>query len=446
MSSQQLPPIEAVSEKDEVAILKLNNLHAQELSWLEPERLSFLLGQAFHARHIGKSEAFLITFDQDADYDSPNFLWFRQLYPRFVYIDRVVVDEKARGRGHARRLYEELFERAAEAGYDTIVCEVNAEPPNPASDAFHERLGFREVGTAEIHGGAKTVRYFARKLDSGKAIPSLTPSRDISRLIEIMAALRAPVGGCPWDVEQTFSTIAPYTIEEAYEVADAIQRGDFDNLREELGDLLLQVVYHARMAEEEGEFAFPDVVEAITTKMIRRHPHVFGDDQARSAGMAKGMWEKIKAEEKAEMRAARLARGLSPENGGKGFLDSVPLALPALTRALKLQEKAARVGFDWGQAAPILDKIEEEIGELREALAKGETAPIKDEFGDVLFALVNLGRHLGIDPEAALAGTNDKFRSRFHYIEQALDEQGKSLEAATLDEMEEIWQRAKGKR
>ncbi|HRP80127.1 MAG TPA: nucleoside triphosphate pyrophosphohydrolase, partial [Aquamicrobium sp.] len=196
----------------------------------------------------------------------------------------------------------------------------------------------------------------------------MTPSKDISRLIEIMAALRQPETGCPWDVEQDFSTIVPYTIEEAYEVADAIERGDMDDLREELGDLLLQVVFHARMAEEEGEFAFPDVVEAITKKMIRRHPHVFGDEAARSAGMAKGMWDRIKAEEKAERRAARLARGLDAEDHGKGFLDGIPPAHPALTRALKLQQKAARVGFDWQEARPILDKIEEEIGELREVM------------------------------------------------------------------------------
>ncbi|TPI33147.1 nucleoside triphosphate pyrophosphohydrolase [Mesorhizobium sp. B3-1-6] len=271
----------------------------------------------------------------------------------------------------------------------------------------------------------------------------MKPSKDISRLIEIMAALRAPKTGCPWDIEQNFTTIAPYTIEEAYEVADAIARGDFDDLREELGDLLLQVVYHAQMAEEIGEFAFGDVVEAITTKMIRRHPHVFGDEKARSAGMAKGMWEKIKAVEKAEKRDARLARGLDPEDHGKGYLDSVPVALPALTRALKLQEKAARVGFDWSEAAPILDKIEEEIGELREALATGDAAPIKDEFGDMLFAVVNLGRHLKLDSEAALSGTNDKFRSRFHYVEQALEASGGSLEKATLDEMEALWQEAK---
>ncbi|TPO08811.1 nucleoside triphosphate pyrophosphohydrolase [Mesorhizobium sp. B1-1-5] len=271
----------------------------------------------------------------------------------------------------------------------------------------------------------------------------MKPSKDISRLIEIMAALRVPKTGCPWDIEQNFATIAPYTIEEAYEVADAIARGDLDDLREELGDLLLQVVYHAQMAEEIGEFAFGDVVEAITTKMIRRHPHVFGDERARSAGMAKGMWEKIKALEKAEKRDARIARGLDPEDHGKGYLDSVPVALPALTRALKLQEKAARVGFDWSEAAPILDKIEEEIGELREALATGDAAPIKDEFGDMLFAVVNLGRHLKLDSEAALSGTNEKFRSRFHYVEQALEASGKSLEKATLDEMEALWQQAK---
>ncbi|TRC99612.1 nucleoside triphosphate pyrophosphohydrolase [Mesorhizobium sp. WSM4303] len=273
----------------------------------------------------------------------------------------------------------------------------------------------------------------------------MTPSKDISRLIEIMAALRAPKTGCPWDIEQDFSTIAPYTIEEAYEVADAIARGDLDDLRDELGDLLLQVVYHAQMAQETGDFAFGDVVEAITTKMIRRHPHVFGDEDARSAGMAKGMWEKIKAEEKAEKRSARLSRGLDPEDNGKGFLDSVPVALPALTRALKLQEKAARVGFDWSEAAPILDKIEEEIGELREALAKGETAEIKDEFGDMLFAVVNLGRHLKLDSEAALSSTNEKFRSRFHYVERALQASGTTLDKATLDEMEALWQQAKGK-
>lgn len=273
----------------------------------------------------------------------------------------------------------------------------------------------------------------------------MSPSRDISRLIEIMAALRTPVTGCPWDLEQDFASIAPYTIEEAYEVADAIARDDREDLREELGDLLLQVVYHARMAEEEGSFDFGDVVETVTRKMIRRHPHVFGDETARGAGMAKGMWEAIKAEEKAEKRAARMARGLDPEENGKGYLDGIPLALPGLVRALKLQQEAARVGFDWSEAPPILDKIEEEIGELREAMEAGRKDEVTDEFGDLLFAVVNLGRHLGVDAEDALRGTNDKFRDRFHAIEQALLERGDTLEGATLDEMESLWQAAKKK-
>lgn len=271
----------------------------------------------------------------------------------------------------------------------------------------------------------------------------MQPSKDISRLIEIMAALRDPKTGCPWDIEQDFASIAPYTVEEAYEVADAIARGDKDDLRDELGDLLLQVVYHAQMAEEAQEFAFGDVVQAITEKMIRRHPHVFGDEEARSAGMAKGMWEKIKAEEKALKRQARIDRGLDPEDHGAGFLDSIPVALPALTRALKLQEKAARVGFDWKEAGPILDKIEEEIGELREAMAGGDATSMQDELGDVIFSLVNLGRHLKIDSEAALSGTNEKFRSRFHHVERALNASGSSLEASSLNEMEELWQQAK---
>ena len=271
----------------------------------------------------------------------------------------------------------------------------------------------------------------------------MQPSKDIARLIEIMAALRTPGTGCPWDLEQDYATIAHYTIEEAYEVSDAISRGDLADLRDELGDLLLQVVFHARMAEEEGAFAFGDVVEAITKKMIRRHPHVFGDAEARAAGSAKGQWDRIKAEEKAEKRAERLARGLDPEDHGKGFLDGVPVALPALTRALKLQQKAAQVGFDWQEAAPILDKIEEEIGELREAIAAGRRDDMEDEFGDLLFAMVNIGRHLGLDAEKALGGTNAKFRSRFHYVEQELARAGRSLDAASLEEMEALWQQAK---
>lgn len=271
----------------------------------------------------------------------------------------------------------------------------------------------------------------------------MQPSSEIIRLLEIMAALRTPVTGCPWDLEQDFASIAPYTIEEAYEVSDAIARSDLTDLRDELGDLLLQVVFHARMAEEQGAFAFGDVVKAITTKMIRRHPHVFGDAEARAAGSAKGQWDRIKAEEKAEKRAGRIARGLDPEDHGKGFLDGIAVALPALTRALKLQQKAATVGFDWTEAAPILDKIEEEIGELREAIASGRTAAVADEFGDLLFAVVNIGRHLGVDAEASLSGTNEKFRSRFHYIEKQIVSTGGTLKDATLEEMEALWQNAK---
>ena len=272
----------------------------------------------------------------------------------------------------------------------------------------------------------------------------MLPAKDISRLIEIMAALRTPVTGCPWDLEQDFASIAPYTLEEAYEVADAIERGDMDDLRDELGDLLLQVVYHARMAEEAGDFAFGDVVEAITKKMIRRHPHVFGDAEARAAGSAKGMWDAIKAEEKAQKRAARTARGLPAEDHGHGFLDSVPVALPALVRARKLQDRAAKVGFDWKEAAPILDKIEEEIAELRQAMDEGDKAAMSDEFGDVLFALVNFGRHIDVEAETALQGTNAKFRRRFHFIERELAASGRRLGEVTLEEMEALWQRAKG--
>lgn len=267
----------------------------------------------------------------------------------------------------------------------------------------------------------------------------MTPSRDISRLIEIMAALRDRETGCPWDVEQTFETIAPYTIEEAYEVRDAIDRNDMVDLREELGDLLLQVVFHSRIAEEEGHFSFGDVVEAITTKMIRRHPHVFGETDARQADAVKVMWEKIKAEEKKE----RLARRSPDQREEHGYLDDVAIALPALMRALKLQQKAARVGFDWKAAEPVLDKIEEEIAELRQAIAQSRHDEVAEEFGDLLFALVNLGRHLDVDPESALRSANEKFRRRFHQIERELKANEKDLGSATLDEMEMLWQRAK---
>jgi nucleoside triphosphate diphosphatase len=271
---------------------------------------------------------------------------------------------------------------------------------------------------------------------------AMEPSKDISRLLEIMAALRTPVTGCPWDLAQNFQSIMPYTVEEAYEVADAIERNDMDDLCEELGDLLLQVVFHAQMAFEMGTFSFGDVVERITTKMIRRHPHVFGDEKARSAGAAKGNWDKIKFEEKAERAARRASKG-APAPRAKSFLDDVPVNLPALTRALKLQQRAAKVGFDWDAAAPILDKLEEEIAELRAELVSGDTKRTEDEFGDLLFALVNLGRHLKTDPEAALNGSSTKFRRRFRHIEETLAKEGVDLGAASLERMERLWIEAK---
>ncbi|MBB3543701.1 MULTISPECIES: nucleoside triphosphate pyrophosphohydrolase [unclassified Rhizobium] len=267
-------------------------------------------------------------------------------------------------------------------------------------------------------------------------------SKDISRLIEIMAALRNPETGCPWDIVQTFETIKPYTIEEAYEVSDAIERNDMDDLCEELGDLLLQVVFHARMAEEAGEFSFGDVVEAITRKMIRRHPHVFARSDADTPDAVKKQWDDIKQAEKRERAERRSKRGLG-EDFNAGFLGSVQRSFPALTEALKLQERAAKVGFDWSAPEPILDKIEEEIGELRVALADGDQAKVSDELGDLIFAVVNIGRHVKADPEDSLRGTNTKFRRRFNHIETVLDAEGETLEAASLERMEEIWQAAK---
>ncbi|MEZ5872052.1 MAG: nucleoside triphosphate pyrophosphohydrolase [Nitratireductor sp.] len=270
----------------------------------------------------------------------------------------------------------------------------------------------------------------------------MKPSRDISRLIEVMAALRTPVTGCPWDLEQDFTTIAPYTIEEAYEVADAIDRADMDELKIELGDLLLQTVYHARMAQELGLFDFGDVVEAITRKMIRRHPHVFGDKEARAAGIAKGAWERIKAEEKAELAAAKLARGMAPDKAAS-LLDDVPAALPALMVAVKLQAKAGRVGFDWNDPRAVIAKIREELDEVEAELDGGSQQKQAEEVGDVLFAVANLARHLKLDPEGATRTANAKFRKRFQFIERNIARFGKTMETASLDEMEALWQEAK---
>jgi len=268
----------------------------------------------------------------------------------------------------------------------------------------------------------------------------MKPARDISRLIEIMATLRTPVSGCPWDLEQDFSSIAPYTIEEAYEVVDAIERGDFADLTDELGDLLLQVVFHARLGEEKGLFAFPDVVEAITRKLIRRHPHVFGDTAHLTPDEVKGLWAKIKGEEKAE-RAARRG-GLEPH---KGLLADVPRALPALTRAVKLQSKASTVGFDWNDARLVLDKIKEEITECEEAISAGNAAHVREEIGDLLFAVANLARHVDVDAEDSLRGTNTKFEKRFAYIEKTLAERGIALKDSSLEQMDKLWNEAKTK-
>lgn len=276
--------------------------------------------------------------------------------------------------------------------------------------------------------------------------------QSLEDLISVMAALRDPSGGCPWDREQTFETIAPYTIEEAYEVADAIERRSMPDLAEELGDLLLQVVYHARIAEEAGAFAFSDVVDGITAKMIRRHPHVFGDEQQRSMGAAKGWWETVKATEK----AGRQGLGATADTPAPSVLADVPISLPALTRAVKLQAKAARVGFDWPSLAPVFAKMREELAELedvaRPADPRGVTArapadrdEIAGELGDLLFVIANVARHLEIDPEAALRSTNAKFMRRFAHIESRLAEQGSAPALSTLAEMDALWNEAKSR-
>lgn len=268
----------------------------------------------------------------------------------------------------------------------------------------------------------------------------------IARLVEIMAALRTPGTGCPWDLEQTFASIAPYTIEEAYEVADAIERGDLDDLRDELGDLLLQVVFHARMAEEQDAFTFADVTDAITGKLIRRHPHVFEETNPLSSEAVATQWSDIKAREKRERARKREAAGPLAEKA-PSLLDGVPLALPALARAVKLQEKAGRVGFDWANPHLVLAKIREEVEEAARELPRepgDATSPaLVEEIGDLLFAIANLARHVGADPEQALRAANVKFERRFKFIEQRLEQEGKTLEQSSLDEMEALWTEAK---
>lgn len=263
-------------------------------------------------------------------------------------------------------------------------------------------------------------------------------TRNIDRLIEIMAQLRHPTDGCPWDVVQDFKSIARYTIEEAYEVVDAIERDDRDSLREELGDLLLQVVFHARMAEEEKSFDFEDVAGAIADKMVRRHPHVFDSEKHDPDSSLRDNWETQKAGERAEKSRAR---GEEP-----GLLDDVPIGLPALTRAEKLQKRAARGGFDWTDIGPVLEKLEEELGELKAEIAGGGNPErTADEMGDVLFSCVNLARHLKIDPEDALRGTNAKFERRFRYVETTIRDDGDELKKVGLNVLEARWQQAKKK-
>ncbi|HEY7246536.1 MAG TPA: nucleoside triphosphate pyrophosphohydrolase [Xanthobacteraceae bacterium] len=257
---------------------------------------------------------------------------------------------------------------------------------------------------------------------------------EIERLLEIMAALRTPGSGCPWDLAQDFASITPYTIEEAYEVADAIGRGDLGDLREELGDLLLQVVFHARMAQEQGAFGFADVVRSLNEKLVRRHPHVFGDAKALDAREVEGLWERIKVQER--MQKSKL-------QADQGALAGVPVSLPALIRALKLQFKAGKVGFDWNDPRAVLDKIREEISEIEAELARHDTAAAGAEVGDLLFAVVNLARHIGADPESALRATNQKFERRFSELEKILAEHGRRPSEATLAEMEALWQEVK---
>lgn len=259
--------------------------------------------------------------------------------------------------------------------------------------------------------------------------PSLEAQK-IDALLKIMTALRSPNGGCPWDLEQNFRTIAPYTVEEAYEVADAIERGDMSDLKDELGDLLFQVVFHAQMAREDDLFDFGDVADAISNKMVRRHPHVFAQTETRNAEEQTRAWEDQKAEER-------------KHKGADSLLADVPAGLPGMTRAVKLQKRAARVGFDWPDASAVLDKVAEEATELHEAAATSDKAHTEEEFGDLLFVLANLARHMDIDPETALRGANEKFTRRFKYIEKKFADDGVSLNDASLDEMEETWNEAK---
>ena len=257
----------------------------------------------------------------------------------------------------------------------------------------------------------------------------------IDRLLAIMARLRDREDGCPWDLEQTFATIAPYTVEEAYEVADAIERGDLKDLKEELGDLLFQVVFHARMAEEQGAFAFEDVARAINDKMVRRHPHVFADETYASLAHQKEGWEQLKAAERAAKGKAAKA----------SLLDDVPTGLPALTRAVKLSKRAAQVGFVWPTVLDVTKKLHEEVGELEAEIAAGDLEKARQELGDVLFVVANIARTLDIDPEDALRYTNAKFARRFRFVEERLAERGRTPDQSDLGEMDALWEEVKAR-
>lgn len=274
------------------------------------------------------------------------------------------------------------------------------------------------------------------------SLPSDT--RSIHALLAVMAQLRNPDGGCPWDLEQDFNSIAPYTLEEAYEVVDAIERHNLVDLREELGDLLLQVVFHAQMASEQQAFDFSDVVQGIVEKMIRRHPHVFGDENSKTAGAVAGRWDQIKEQEKAEKLQASLNAG-EQAPATKSLLDDVPVVLPGLTQAVKLQKKAAKVGFDWPDTSQVIDKLNEEMLELSQEVTHEprDTSKIEDELGDILFVYANLARHLGVDPEAAIRRTNQKFRRRFGRIEELLSTEGKEFDEMDLAGLDELWDQAK---
>ena len=284
--------------------------------------------------------------------------------------------------------------------------------------------------------------------------------KSISDLLDIMAALRDPKTGCEWDLAQSYQTIVPYTLEEAYEVADAIEQKDMLSLRDELGDLLFQTVFYARLAEEDQNFDFSDVVDAICNKMLRRHPHVFGSKQQRDQGMVKGQWEQIKADERAEKQRERQAlvqtqNSQISHGGGRqagdhenatetSILADIPKSLPALSRAIKLQNRAAAVGFDWPSLKPVFDKMREELGELEHEIEiTQDREAIAAEFGDLMFVMANVARHLGIDPEAALRLTNHKFTNRFQRIESLLAEDGRTPKDSDLEEMDRLWDRAK---